>query len=96
MRLAIALSRRDHIKRTGQVGRRGLDHNINRSIKVPQQSFALILACLLDYLHEHGYCHTIGVVRFVVRFNARVKVDLIEQHLVSKGFPHFNKRSFII
>ena len=76
IRFAIAIPHRDRFKRTGPVARRGLDHKINRSIEVPQQSFALILACLLDYFHEHGYCHTIGVVRFVVRFNARVKVDL--------------------
>src|SRR5215468_6136416 len=94
MRLAIAISHRDHFKRTGQVARRGVDQKINRSIEVPQQSFALILACLLDYFHERGYCRTI--VRFVVRLNARVKVGLIEQHLVSKGFPYFNERSFFI
>src|SRR5215813_5155651 len=57
------------------------------SVEVPQHSFALILACLLDYFHERGHCRTIGVVRFVVRFNAEVKVGPIEQHLVSKEFP---------
>src|SRR5262249_1984530 len=96
MRFAIAISRRDHFKRTGQVARRGVDQKINRSVEVPEQSFALILASLLDYFHERGYCHTIDVARFVVRFNARVKVGLVEQHLVSKGFPHFNERSFFI
>src|SRR5262245_37026162 len=84
MRLAIAISRRDHFKRTGQVARCGVDQKINRSVDVPQQSFALILACLPDYFHERGYCRTIGVVRYVV-INARVKVGLIEQHLVSKS-----------
>src|SRR5215510_3575881 len=95
MRLAIAISHRDHFKRTGQVARRGVDQKINRSVEVPQQSFALILASLLDYSHERGYCRTIGVVRYVV-INARVKVGPIEQHLVSKGFPYFNERSFFI
>src|SRR5262249_16880555 len=69
MRLAIAISHRDHFKRTGQVARRGVDQKINRSVEVPQQSFALILASLLDYFHERGYCRTIGVVRLVVGFN---------------------------
>jgi len=32
----------------------------------------------------------------VVRFNARAKVGPVQQHLVSKGFPHFNERSFFI
>src|SRR6516164_10408007 len=66
MRLAIAISRRDHFKRTAPVARRGIDQKINRSVEVPQQSFTLILASLLDYFHERGYCRTIGVVRFVV------------------------------
>src|SRR5215813_10976029 len=96
MRLAIAIPHRDHFKRTGQVARRGVNQKINRSVEVPQQRFALILASLLDYFHERGYCRTIGVVRLVVRFNARVKVGLIEQHLVSKGFPYFKERSFFI
>jgi len=57
------MSHGDCFKRTGPVARRGLDHKINRSIEVSQQSFALILACFLDYFHERGYCRTIGVVR---------------------------------
>src|SRR5262249_20817552 len=88
MRSAIAMSRRDHCKRTGQVARRGHDQTINLSVDVPEQIFAVILASLLDYFHERGYCHTIGVARFVVRFNARVKVGLVEQHLVSKGLSY--------
>src|SRR5215468_12276068 len=66
MRLAIAISRRDHFKRTAPVARRGIDQKINRSIEVPQQSFTRILASLLNYFHERGYRRTIGVVRFVV------------------------------
>jgi hypothetical protein len=96
MRLAIAISRRDHFKRTAPVARRGIDQKINRSVEVPQQSFTLILASLLNYFDERRYRRTIGVVRFVVRFNARVKVGPIEQHLVSEGFPHFKERSSII
>src|SRR5262249_61460871 len=66
MRLAIAISHRDHFKRTGQVARRGVDQKINRSVEVPQQSFALILASLLDYFHERGYRRTLALVRLVV------------------------------
>src|SRR5262249_29139743 len=55
IRLAIAISHGDCFKRTGPVARRGLDHKIDRSIEMPQQSFALILACLLDYFHQRGY-----------------------------------------
>jgi len=54
IRLAIATSRRDRFKRTGQEARRGLDHKINRSVEVRQQSFTLILPSLLDYFHERG------------------------------------------
>src|SRR6516225_1452589 len=92
----IAISHGDRFKRTGPVARRGLDHKINRSIEVPQHSFALSLACLLDYFRERGYCRTLGVVRFVVRFNAKVKVGPVEQHLVSKGFPDAKEISLLI
>src|SRR5262249_14206885 len=40
----------------------------NTSVEVPQQSFALILASLLDYFHERGYCRTIG--RSIARVGA--------------------------
>jgi hypothetical protein len=74
----------DRFKRTGQIAnRRGLDHKINRSVEVRQQSFALILPNLLDYFHERGYFWT----RAVASFKARVKEGL-EQHLVFKGFPY--------
>src|SRR5215475_11891434 len=96
IRLAIAISHGDCFKRTGPVTGRGLDHKINRSIEVPQQSFALILACFLDYFHERGYCRTVGVVGFVVRFNAKVKMGPVEQHLVSKGFPDAKEISLLI
>src|SRR6266700_2542095 len=72
IRLAIAISHRDRFKRTSPVARCGLDHKINRSVEVPQQSFALILASLLDYFHERGYFRTRGVAKF----NARVKAGL--------------------
>src|SRR5262249_13803081 len=65
-------------------------------LEMPQHSFALILACLLDYFHERGHCRTIGVVRLVVRFNAKMKVCLIEQHLVSKEFPYAKEISLLL
>src|SRR4030095_7192329 len=35
-------------------------------------------------------------LRFVVRFNAKVKVGPVEQHLVSKGFPDAKEISLLI
>jgi hypothetical protein len=94
MRLAIAISRRDHFKRTAPIARRRIDQKINRTVEVPQQSFILILASLLNYFYERGYRRTIGVVRFAFRFNARVKVGPIEHHLVSKAIPTFQREEF--
>src|SRR5262245_61178633 len=92
--LAIATPCRDRFKRTDQeaIERRGLDHKINRSVEVRQQSFTLILPSLLDYFHERGYFWT----RSIARFNTRVKASLIEQRLVFKGFPYFKERSLLI
>src|SRR5262245_44989631 len=74
--LAIATSCRDRFKRTDQeaIERRGLDHKIDRSVEVRQQSFTLILPSLVDYFHECGYFWT----RSMVKFNARVKASLID------------------
>ena len=53
---AIAISHCDCLKRTDPLTGRRLEHEIDGYVEMPQQSFAPMLANLIELLNKRGYC----------------------------------------